>query len=326
MRSQVFLGDAVQAALRLAADPDTTAAIGSLLGLPLPVSAQVRPPSVGGRVDDPATAPRDRALPSHERESLPVPPPAAEPPAPRPADSPPAAPSRVRRIAAVSSPSESATLWLSAEPLARSEGDDAIVVAEPEPLFTPEWTAALLAEALGVPVPSERYDIDGMVQLAATGQPLRDLRRLRRTLSYGVQLLIDAGPGMTPFAQDCARLRREVATLAGPGLRDMRFVGCPTRGAGRGPRPWDQYRPPPSPTPVLIVTDLGAGRPPSSVDTVRLEEWLAFAATLRRERCRPVTFVPYPRSRIPSVLVTALGVVEWDRSTTIASVRQAVVR
>src|SRR5580692_2007900 len=184
----------------------------------------------------------------------------------------------------------------SAEPLARAEEGDTIVVSEPEPLFTPEWTPALLAEALGVQVPSERYDIEGMVQLAATGQPLRDLRRPRRTLAYGVQLLIDAGSGMAPFAQDCARLRREVIRLAGSGLRDMRFVGCPTRGAGRGPRPWDGYRPPWSPTPVLIVTDLGSGRPPSSLDTVRVAEWLAFAATLRRERCRPVTLVPYPRS------------------------------
>ena len=43
MRSGVFLGDAVRAALELAADPGTTAAIGSLLGLPLPVSAEARP-------------------------------------------------------------------------------------------------------------------------------------------------------------------------------------------------------------------------------------------------------------------------------------------
>lgn len=55
-------------------------------------------------------------------------------------------------------------------------------------------------------------------------------------------------------------------------------------------------------------------------------EWLVFAAMLRREHCRPVAFVPYPRSRIPAALVSALGVVEWDRPTTIQSVRQAAAR
>ena len=250
-----------------------------------------------------------------------MPPPAAAPSVPSPSEPPPTVPSSVRRVAAVPSPSESATFWLSAEPLAREE-DETVVLSEPEPLFTPEWTAALLAEALGVQVPSGRYDIDGMVRLAATGQPLRDLRRPRRTLAYGVQLLIDAGPGMAPFAQNCVQLRREVSRLVGAGLRDMRFVGCPTRGAGRGPRPWDEYRPPPPPTPVLIVTDLGAGSSLSSIDRVGVDEWLAFAMTLRRERCRPVAFVPYPPSRIPPALVTALSVVEWDRPTTIQSVRQ----
>lgn len=228
MRSEVFLGDAVRAAVELAADPGTTAAIGSLLGLPLPVSAEARSASAGGRIVDPAAAPRREALPTQESEPRPVPPPAAVPHAPSPPDPPPAVPSKVRRIAAVSWPSESATVWLSSEPLARAEEGDTIVVSEPEPLFTPEWMSALLAEALGVQVPSERYDIDGMVLLAATGQPLRDLRRPRRTLAYGVQLLIDAGSGMAPFAQDCARLRREVAGLAGP--------ACGTCGSSAVPR------------------------------------------------------------------------------------------
>ena len=52
VRSEVFLGDAVRAALELAADPGTTAAIGSLLGLPLPVSAEARPalPATGSSI------------------------------------------------------------------------------------------------------------------------------------------------------------------------------------------------------------------------------------------------------------------------------------
>jgi hypothetical protein len=199
-------------------------------------------------------------------------------------------------------------------------------VPEPEPLFAPEWTPALLTEALGVRVPSGLYDIGGMVKLAATAQPLRELRYPRRTLSYGVQVLIDMGPGMAPFAQDCALLRREVARIAGSGVQVMRFTGCPTRGAGQGPQPWGGYRPPPAPTPVVVVTDLGLGGQEFAADWVGVGEWLGFAAQLRRAGCRPIAFVPYPRSRIPPELVTALNVVEWDRPTTIQDVRQVVSR
>jgi hypothetical protein len=325
MRPQVFLGDAVRAELALQPDPATAAAIEALLGLaPVPSAGEMTGSIAGGdsapAIDPDAGAPtavdrdpgaaRPRAVPPRLRD------PAARTPFG-------VAPSHVRRVQAAPQPPQAAVWLPDAEPLGRSGMDDLAEPLEPEPLFRAEWTTTLLSELLGVQVATGPHDVEGMVRLAADGQPLVELRHPRHTLSFGVQMLIDSAPGMMPFAQDCARLRRDVARVVGGSVRVMRFVGCPSRGVGAGARPRDRYRPPPLPTPVLLVTDLGLGRPEFNGDPADVGEWLDFAELLKPERPRPVAVVPYPLDRIPRALAAALSVVEWDRTTTIQSVRRA---
>lgn len=325
MRPHVFLGDLVRAELALRPDPDTVAAIGALLGL-APVAAvreQARSPADGGDAAalDLGTEARTRG------DEIPA---AATPLVISPRTGVPElgsplglAPSRVRRVSVAP---RASILLPAAEPLARTGMDDLAVMMEPAPLFRAEWSTTLLSELLGIRVSTGPHDVERMVGLAARGQPLVELRHPRRTLSFGVQMLIDSAPGMTPFAQDCAMLRREVARVVGAGVQVMRFVGCPARGVGPGSRPRDRYQPPPPPTPVLLVTDLGLGGPEFGGDRAGVPEWLDFAELLGPERSRPLAVVPYPLGRVPPALRAALDVVEWDRTTTIHSVRRALAR
>jgi hypothetical protein len=214
----------------------------------------------------------------------------------------------------------------SADPIPREDADGSATGSAPEPLFQPEWTPALLAAVCATRAPSGPLEVARLVDLAATAVPLTEIRRPRRTLAHGVQLLIDTGPGMMPYAQDCALLRRAVLAVVGTRVAVLRFAGCPTRGAGTGPRPWGRYRPPPAPTPVLLLTDLGIGRPEPPAERVGVREWLAFADLLRRQGCDGVALVPYPRRRVPAPLRAALHVVEWDRATTVRSVHRGPQR
>jgi hypothetical protein len=329
VRAEVFVGDLVRAVRDLDADAATTAAIGSLLGLspagsagePTPASEPLARTLAGSL---PPAGPTTRA---EDRPRAAPRPAQTVPQRPEPSLGPvPSVASRVRSVGVASPPPGAATARLSSvDPLPRAEPDETGHFAEPEPLLTPTWAATLLAEALGVLVPWGPHDIDGMIALAAAARPLSELRRLRRTLGYGVQLLIDTGPGMTPFAQDCAVLRHKVAGLVGGrGMQVLRFTGSPLRGAGTGPRPWGAYHPPLFPTPVLLVTDLGIAPAGSHSGRAGVREWLTFARALRRERCRPVALVPYPAAQIPPALRTSLNVVEWDRATTVRSVRRVL--
>lgn len=326
MRPEVLLGDAVRAELALQPDPHTAAAIGDLLGLAPDQAAAEVPTSRPERASAPAGGPGARRPAPADRDPV-GPRPSAISSRRDPASVTPlaGAPSRVRRVQAASQPAQ-AVIWPAAKPLAPAGLDDMADPLEPEPLFRAEWMTALLSELLGVQVASGAHDIDGMVALAADGKPLVELRRARATVGFGVQILIDAAPGMTPFAQDCARLRRDVARVVGDRVEVVRFVGCPGRGVGAGVRPRDRYQPPPMPAPVLLVTDFGLGRPVLGGDPVDAREWLDFAELLKPERSGPVAIVPYPLSRIPAALTAAFNVVEWDRTTTIQSARRARAR
>ena len=146
------------------------------------------------------------------------------------------------------------------------------------------------------------------------------------TLSRGVQVLVDRSQAMAPFARDQVVLQHEIQRVVGEDqVQVLRFAGCPSRGAGTGPqRKWQDYQPPLPGTPVLLLTDLGIGRPLLADDWVGAEEWLEFAAVVRRAGCPLVAFVPYAPSRLPPRLVGALTVIQWDRRTTAVSIRNLI--
>jgi hypothetical protein len=87
---------------------------------------------------------------------------------------------------------------------------------------------------------------------------------------------------------------------------------------------WTAYPAPAASTPIVVISDLGIGRPGSAVDQATSAEWLAFADLARRAGAPIVAFVPYPSERVPAALRRAMVVVPWDRSTSIRDVHRRV--
>lgn len=219
--------------------------------------------------------------------------------------------------------------WLQAAPTLPS-AEPASVRARPPrlPLFPPGKTRALLSTALATPNGEAGIDLDHLIAEVAAQRPLRAIPRLRHsTLRLGVQLLIDLGDGLLPFAADQQAILTDILRIVGcDRVQVLRFAEDPARGLGpRGPRTWRRpYTPPPAGTPVVLLTDLGiAGqRLPGLGATV--EDWLRFARTVRNAGCPLVALVPYAVRRCPPPLRSALHLVPWDRRTTVSAVRRAL--
>jgi hypothetical protein len=194
-------------------------------------------------------------------------------------------------------------------------------------LLAPDWTRGILVGALSVTSDDGPVDVDRVVELLASGQPLLELpRQPWPTMRRGVQVLVDLGDGMLPFARDARVLQHAIGRVAGEAVHALRFVGCPSRGAGAGPKPWGSYAPPTAGTPVVVLTDLGIARPPDSADPGTVSEWLAFAGLVHRAGCPLVAFVPYPDTRIPPELTRAMAVLNWDRATSAQTIRRRLGR
>jgi hypothetical protein len=192
-----------------------------------------------------------------------------------------------------------------------------------EPLFVRSWSRELMAAAVAQQVPGNRADERRLVDLVARARPVTEIpRRPRWSLSLGVQLLVDIGEGMEPFARDQSELADGIRHIVGNSrVALLRFRDCPVRGAGDGPIwTWKPYRPPEPGCPVLVLTDLGIGGPRVHPERSRPSEWVALASWLRRRSSTLIAFVPYGQDRWPDRLRKVITVVQWDRATTVASI------
>lgn len=217
--------------------------------------------------------------------------------------------------------------WMSeVEPMpppASEERDEPPAV---EPLFTPEWTRAILFAVLAHVDRRGAIDIERTVELLCRYKPLTRLpRRTKFHLKNDLQLLIDVNRTMDPFAQDQIALVEAVKRLVSEqNVEQLLFSVCPTRGAGAGGEwPWGPYRPPKHPgTLVMVITDLGVSRAARGVETASTDEWLRFAGMIRKDSCQLVTLVPFPLRRVPAALRRAMVVIPWDRSTTAGVIKK----
>ncbi|WP_084960870.1 hypothetical protein [Thermoactinospora rubra] len=192
------------------------------------------------------------------------------------------------------------------------------------PLFAPRSAAGLIQALAARPVPEGPVDVVAAVERLARGEPLERLPRTPEpSLRYGVQLLIDKGPGMQPFARDQAELARRVQAVVGRESTQVRFFAyAPLRGAGPGPVwTWKPYVPPDPGTRVIVVSDLGLGGPPYDPRVSRREEWEALAKLLAEHRCGAVGLTPYGPGRWPRWLRQLFPLVQWDRTVTAAKAR-----
>ncbi|MFI7598162.1 hypothetical protein [Actinoplanes sp. NPDC049681] len=203
--------------------------------------------------------------------------------------------------------------------------------AEParQPLLDPRFAPTILQMAVRRHVPGGAFDPEAAVRTLAAAQPLVTMpTRLRATSAFGVQVLVDLGTGMQPYAEDHEDVLAVLDRLLGAGrMRVAYFADCPVRGAGpAGNASWRPWTPPPRGTRVLLLTDLGIGGFPFDPTRARAGEWRRFCAQARQSGVEPVAFVPYPPVRWPAWAVAAMPVVHWDRRTTAASVDAAMRR
>jgi hypothetical protein len=223
------------------------------------------------------------------------------------------------------------TPWVvSVEPLPRGPSEEKLPPPPLEPLFAPQWTRGILSAALATLSSQGELDIERIVEALAQRHYLQRVpRRPLPTLRHGVQVLVDRSQAMIPFHRDQDWLVKEIQKVVGEGkTQALRFAGCPLSKAGAGPRKdWEDYRPPLPATPVLLLTDLGIGRPPLSSDWASVEDWLLFARILRTAGCPIVALVPYAstlpdgRARWPAELVGVMTILLWDRGTSATTVR-----
>lgn len=213
------------------------------------------------------------------------------------------------------------------EPLQTSPPESETQSPPHEPLFLPRWTRGILNAALATDSEIGDVDIDRAVRTLAKGHALVDLPLMSTpTLARGVQLLIDRSEAMVPFIRDQMILHEQItATVGRDRVTTLRFVGCPTRGAGTGPEAtWSTYDAPLNGGPVLLLTDLGIGRPALSDERAGAMEWFNFAQIVRKAKCPLIAFVPYGESRWPQKLRGHMSIIQWDRNTTANSVSNSL--
>jgi hypothetical protein len=193
------------------------------------------------------------------------------------------------------------------------------------PLFTPRWTRSILSTALAVRDNVGQPDIGKIVARIARGELLRELPRLEAAaMAQRVEILMDLGESMLPFAEDQRDLVQSVVSVAGfDNVRVLKFRGTPLRGAGSDDMDdWpDSYTFPASNTHLLLLSDLGIGRLPVGAMSAPVEEWTQFGSALRKRGIACTAFVPYPSKRWPRALAAQFRIVEWDRATTTGTVR-----
>ncbi|HEY6392040.1 MAG TPA: hypothetical protein VIX89_12225 [Bryobacteraceae bacterium] len=217
------------------------------------------------------------------------------------------------------------TLWATAPADFESPAAAAIPV-DVAPLFVPRWTRGIVSTALATRSPAGPPDIRKVVSEIALGRLLRSLPRLYvAAMALRVEVLVDVGDSMLPFAEDQRSVIADVRTVAGfDNVAVLKFTGSPLRAAGTDEMDvWPDYVFPSSRTHVLLLTDVGIGRPPLTDTHAGVEEWRSFSWELRRRGIACTAFVPYPAKRWPPALARQFRMVEWDRATTAGNVRFA---
>jgi hypothetical protein len=203
--------------------------------------------------------------------------------------------------------------WLDGiQPLAQEKrGADSTV--RHLPLFHANLARSVLLDTVRTVIDGNELDIEHVIQtLARAGGVSRLPRIMQRSLVRGVQLLVDYGEGMDPFARDADDLALRIELLFGDErVQRLAFQGSPALGVGTGPVwTWGPYVPPSRGVPVVGLTDLGIG---GRLATPHIDFWSDLAGLLARRGSQVVLFVPYLRSRWPKGIPASVRMIVWDR-------------
>ncbi|MER7420842.1 hypothetical protein ABT346_29355 [Micromonospora peucetia] len=186
----------------------------------------------------------------------------------------------------------------------------------PAPLLASRYAATILHLAVRQMVAEGDVDIASTVRRMSEARSMDALPRHRRpTLRFGVEILIDRGPGMQPYARDHEAVVEVVRQLVGPGRVAVRyFEAVPTRGIGSGPaRTWRPYTPTPGGIPVLLITDFGIGGFAMDQFRAQAADWQRFFTVAHAAGIDCTALVPYPLARWPRWARSHVHMVQWDR-------------
>jgi hypothetical protein len=194
-------------------------------------------------------------------------------------------------------------------------------------LFVSRWQRAIISGLAGTPRPAGAIDLTRVVEQIAAGRAVQTLPRLEvHTLRTGLQVLVDIGERMRPFADDVAATERALRNTAGrDSVTVLRFAGTLALGAGPGARrTWKPYRPPAAGTPVLVLSDFGLASA-ADAGSSRLA-WQPLASATASAGCPLIAVTPFPAARWPPWLTEFFTVVQWERTTTAAIARNTALR
>jgi hypothetical protein len=296
-RGEVSLGDVLTAAARLGATADDLAVVAEMLDLTLaaPAAAPRRAPRRLRR-------PRSRADPVREAPSAP---PAAE----RVAGTPVRA-----RLREVGADGASPPAWLDEVVALDATADGAFGVPPEPPLPRMEARAAVGAVS-ATAHSGRRLDVPALVRSLARQRPLgRPPVAVERRTAPALQVLVDRGEGMDPYAEDVLFLLATLEDVGGRERLERRtFTGTPLRGvdadalAGET-EPWEH---PGAGALVITLTDVGGAAVRGAGDRAGGREWAAFAAAVALGDAELRVLTPLGAARAPWLGPFA-RVIGWD--------------
>jgi hypothetical protein len=190
------------------------------------------------------------------------------------------------------------------------------VAAPLPPLLDPARSRALLAAMASAPAPSGEIDIERLAAWLAAGRLPRHLPECwQRTLRRGVQVLVDAAPGMQAFEHDARQFVAALRRLLPPQqVQSGHWLGgdelaCWMDGA-RAAAPW---QPPPAGGPMLLLTDFSRGG------------WQPLLRAAAAHGLPLRALVPRPPHYWPAAARRLLHPVHWERSLTVAALRPSAL-
>lgn len=193
------------------------------------------------------------------------------------------------------------------------------------PILNPVKTRAFLSEVLSTQVENGAIEIDRLIEMIANCREIKVIpREPVQTLSRGCQVLIDVSEGMEPFTYDIYHILDEIKKVAGDKrVEVLYFNGIPGYEVEfEEDADIKDYKPPSFGTPVLVITDLGIGEVPFSMDRSSPTDWVVFSKTLQDAGCPLRVLTPYPPARWPERLKGLFGIIHWDLSVTVSAVRR----
>ena len=233
----------------------------------------------------------------------------------------------------VASPERRFPAWMNDAPALRpADPTTASTPPASPPLLDPVQARSVLSSALARRMPDGPIDIETVLARISRAEAVLTIPRATvPSIARGVQLVIDRGDGLAPYATDVIWIREALRRVVGSyALEVLQFAHAPLRGAGKGSRrtwqPYADLTPPRPGATIVAVTDLGIRNlePPAQPATV--DEWVAFADHLDRLGCPLLALVPYARTRVPRALRRRFAILEWDRRTTAGRVRALLAR